>query len=439
MRISRISLLLSVALALSAPSSPAMAQSPSARAVFGEMRENLQAVVRSAEEAENRLIQKLAETALDTIVALEASAGELIDQSFNRLDATTRETFNEIASFADRVEEGQEILVADADRLSAQWMRGLRDIPGVTDRHEIYTHSPRVVAPSSSTGFLMKVIGPGIGAANPVATHAGDPLDLHAVSDSEINITVPRAPLDFGPDDFNVTSVRLTYDEKPAGTLVGRNPDRVTRDLPLWLLPTEVATWNLKQNLREEKVERTAVRTVVTASGRDVAAGPRAEVRPDHYAAGWRVDLERIGHLIDTRALQNGTRWFGTVATDAATCVGPNLQHADARRIEFVIQIGHNTDGWGNRQNGSGTCFVNLPLIRTTTANKVETAGDSLSWSEDRLVELASGTASWRLSLDLYDGRTVVVTSDTRVPRMDVEVEKAPDHIILRAHTPRNF
>lgn len=410
-----------------------------AREAFGELRKSLQDIIASAEAAGNRLIQRVAEAALDTIDAMETSAGNLIDQSFDNLDRSIRFTFNEIQNLARRIEDGQAVLMEDATSLTAQWAGVVGALPFSSTRHDVYMFTPRVAAPVGNETLRVRVIGPGIGGASPAAQLNGTDLEVIRASQNEVQIGVPRAMLEFGPGNSFFARVAFSFDEVRPGWIFNRNPARVEREFDIWLLPVQIGIWELQQTVERPNVERMAFRTEVSSGGRDARGGAMASVRPDHYEQGWRLDTRTLGRLVDQGSAERN--WHGFVSGRAMTCLGPDMDTAVGRRVHYAMQFGHYRDRNNptHRRGGFGTCYINLPLVRTVTSKETIRSSGELDWAAEQLVELDAGVQTWRLSIELFDGRTVQITPDTSLPSMDIDIQRAPDHFVLRPIRPRDF
>lgn len=405
--------------------------------VFSDLRENLESVIAQAEAAGNRLIQNLAETALDLLDATETSAAKLIDQSFDRLDDSTRNAANEVNEVLNRIEAGQAVLMEDADRMSANMVGAMRSLPLVADLNEVYNFSPRVVSPSGADVIRIKVLGPGLGSSNAAATLDGTDLEIQRITTSEVQIVLPRSMLDFGPENSNFAAVNLSFDKDDGGFL--SHPERIERELYLWLLPTGVAEWTLAQTVTRKSGERTNVKTFVDASGRDAGGGDWMNVRTDHYGRGWRLDVRKLGRWIDTcKKDKNKCSWHGFVHGRAMSCVGPDMNRADKRRVFYKMQFGHYMNGL-HKRGGSGRCYLKLPIVRTVTSNESVQGTGQVTWAEDQILPLDPNVKNWTLTLKLYDNRVVKIGPRFSVPSMDIEVEKARDGILLRPARPRDF
>ena len=408
-----------------------------AKEVFSDLRENLERVIAQAEAAGNRLVQKLAETALDLLDATEASAGRMIDQSFDRLDDTTRNAANEVNEVLNRIEVGGAILMEDANRMSANMVGAIRSLPLVADLNEVYNYSPRVVSPTGADVVRIKVIGPGLGSSNAAATLNGQELEVQPITTSEIQIVLPRAKLSFGPENSNFATIDLSFDEDEGNLFI--NPERIGRELYLWLLPTGVAEWTLEQTVTRKSSEKKEVKTVIDASGRDAAGGGWSSVRSDDYDQGWRLDVGLLGRKID-RCRQDAKRcgFQGFDYGRAMTCVGPDMNRADGRRVYFAMQFGHFMQG-SHRRGGSGRCYLYLPLIRNITRIEIDQGAGDVAWEEDQILPLDPDVENWTLTLKFYDNRIVKIGPQFSVPNMDLEVEKARNGILLRPARPRDF
>ena len=403
--------------------------------VFEGLREDVETIVRKSEESGSRLIAQLGRAALDLIDAAGNSAGNLIDQTFSNLDASLRNSFNEIDELATRIEEGHEVLMKDAILLSAIWFDAIGRVPLVEQRFEVYAHSPRTIAPNGIPRIELRVVGPGIGAANPDASIKDTPLDIEIPNRNTVHIILDRRKFAFTGQPDRTATVVMTFDERPRGFFQS-SPERIERDLSLWLLPTWAARWDLVQTVLDERVERDGRRTNVTATGRDKLMGPWAELRDDDLAAGWEIDLEMLGRMVDFVAAGGENLLFGGYDHDSVACVGPNMRRAQKDRVEFHMQMG-SVEG----QAASGSCWINLPLIRTVTFERTlsEYQRPPLTWDSARRLEIFDTTTTWTLVLDLYDGTRELVTDGTPVPPMDVEVEKGGSHLLLRARLPADF
>jgi|GEM_PF-3709123 len=405
--------------------------------IFADLREDLEGVISQAEAAGNRLIQNLADTALDLLDAVEASAGSLINQTFDRLDDSTRAAANEVNEVLNRIEENQAVLIGEADRMSANMVSAMRGLPLVADLNEVYNFSPRVVSPIGSDIVRIKVLGPGIGGAEAVATLEGKNLNIQMITTSEIQIIVPRDSLVFDPGNSNFAEIKLTFDEDDGGILT--SPRRVERELYLWLLPTHLADWTLSQTVERSTQERKYIRTFVTAAGRDAAGGGWMNVRADDYENGWRLDVIELGRMMNDCA-NDATKcnYHGFMEGRAMSCVGPDLSQVNERRVYYRMQFGHFMEVF-HRRGGSGRCVLNLPLKRSTTSNAALESDGHVTWAEDQILELDENVTKWELALELYDNRVVRIDSQSSVPSMDVAIEKSRDRVLLRPVRPHDF
>src|SRR6516165_3440440 len=77
----------------------------------------------------NALIQKMAEQALAVIKAWKESNEALLNTAFDRLDATTKNIFDEMDKTFTRLESDETLIMRDAQQLSANWIGFVKGLP----------------------------------------------------------------------------------------------------------------------------------------------------------------------------------------------------------------------------------------------------------------------------------------------------------------------
>ena len=403
--------------------------------VFGGLREEVSGMISDAEGTGNRLLEQVARSAFKLIEASETAAGNLVDKTFSSLDKSVRDSFNEIDELVTRVEAGQEVLIEDAMLLSATWFGAMSNLPFVDQNFDVYGHRPRTISPTGSERVKLTVVGPGLGVAEPTARINQTDLAVEIPNRNTVDVILERSKFGFTDQPDQVQTVVLSFNEKEA-TLFRRNPQRIERELSLWILPRHVARWNLIQSVIDAKTERKPFQTTVSASARDTLVGPYAQLRADDLEEEWEIDKQRLGEMVDFIRGGGQNLLFGLVSGDSAACVGPNMQRLEDDRVEFLMQMG-SVKG----KNAYGTCWIDLPLIRTVDV-EVEFSSYGfpvLTWGSDERLDFLDGLQTWTLELDLFDGRQKIVTDGSDVPAMDVQVEKGDDHIVLRAIEPKDF
>ncbi|WP_415836490.1 hypothetical protein [Palleronia rufa] len=406
------------------------------KGLFSGFREEFEGVARAAESAGKEMIAELAKAVIAMIDAAEASAGDLVGQTFASLDSSLRDTFNEVDELATRLERGQEVLIEDATRLSAMMFdsAGSRVPLIVQEKFEVYTYKPRVIAPIGPTRIVVEAIGPGIGAARPEARINETDLEIEIPDRNTIRILLERDRFNFTRQPDRTATVVLTFDERPRTRFFRRDPNRITRQFSLWLLPTAVARLGLEQDILETEREWDVRRVRVNASGKDVLRGPYATLPDDDIAAGWDLDVETLGQAV--RSGNGGKRFFGGFDEDSVDCVGPNMERTREHSVEFQIQLGSI-----NGRGAGGSCWIALPMVRSSERESTISLIERpyLTWSDDRTLEVFEETIRWRLFLDFYDGTRRVLTNDAADPPMDISLERGDRQLVLRAVAPTDF
>src|SRR5262245_4773468 len=96
---------------------------------LGGLERKAKGVIDHAKEAGDFLAWRIGQEILTAIRAYKEATSELINQGSKEVNATLQKTFNEMEQTLDRIERGEEVIVNDAQRLTAQWSGIVKNIP----------------------------------------------------------------------------------------------------------------------------------------------------------------------------------------------------------------------------------------------------------------------------------------------------------------------
>src|SRR5262249_4654132 len=142
--------------------SPLSADDPVTDFFLGGLERKINDVLDRATANGNELIQKMAEQALAVIKAWKESNEALLKTAFDRLNDTTKKIFDEMDKTFTRLENDETIVMRDAQRLSANWIGFVKELPFTNHNPEVFLYYPRVISPVAAGGGIVAVhvIGP---------------------------------------------------------------------------------------------------------------------------------------------------------------------------------------------------------------------------------------------------------------------------------------
>jgi hypothetical protein len=403
---------------------------------FDEMRNSANDVIARAEQAGNALLLQLGRQLLATIDAMEASAIEVINSGRDAALVVEGELFRDVHETLGRLEEGQEIVANDLDRMTANWASLVARLPWVDASPEVSTYRPRILVPNGSEDIPITVVGPRLADAYVGIEQGSGATTVNLSGDNELIALLSRETIDFPEQEIEFLTLALELDVAPPfswykpGTWFAS--DVVMRDLTFMVMPTTIAQYRIETVVREETTETRDYTGSTNARGRDSEVRRTIQLPGLDAEAGWEFDTDRIrnGEYDHTRTNDRG----------GSSCTGVHMDSLSRTAVVFRHQIGHINEPFGRRSDGWVDCRVRLPMIRVVQR---DVAGPELEGSvlinSDVVEALPDHTVDYSITLDLFDGRTYIVQDDGGLPYVPVSVEHSTSEVHFRPRPPRDF
>jgi hypothetical protein len=415
---------------------PVSAQDPVTDFFLGGVERKINDVLDHATADGNSLIQKMAEQALAVIKAWKESNEALLKTAFDRLDTTTQNIFNEMDKTFTRLESDETIVMRDAQRLSANWIGFVKELPFTNHNPEVFIYYPRVIRPVEGGGIVpIHIIGPKLASSDPsLSDSATGTIKVDRATETELVANLDRSKLTFNDSASNLASYRLSFDSvgfswlNPV-TWFRRNPTE--RDLTVWLLPKFAAQYSIKQTVEDSRTEYSTFPMTLSPVGKDSGYPAGVPVPPDLLNAGWRIDFAKV---------LGAPFWSSPAQSGGSSCTGPDRNSLKPESFIFDMQLGHETGSFGHKTDGSVTCVLTVPILRVvkTPVPGQELKGN-INWNDDAPTTLAPNILSYELNLKMFNGRSYTLTDKTKDPYEVVEIIKQPGRITFRPNPPPDF
>ena len=417
-------------------SSPVSADDPVTNLVLGGVENKINDVLDHATADGDFLIQRLAQQALAVIKAWKESNEALINTAFDRLDNSTQQLFNDMNMTFSRLETDETIAMQDAETLSANWSGVIKDLPFTNHDPEVFDYYPRVISPVGGGTIPIHIVGPKLASADPsmVTEPTTTPVNLGRATEGQLIANLDRSKLAFDSNASNLVSYKLTFSAVTFSWLkpsTWGKSDTTSRDITVWLLPKNMAAYTISPTVESAHTENSSFHQSVTPRGKDSGSATTITVPTVQATQGWTIDVTKVAA---------GGFWSNPAQSGGSSCTGPDQHSITPQSFAFDAQLGHETDSFGHKSDGSVDCELNVPLIRTV---RTSVAGDdlngTLTWTDDALVSLPPNTLSYVLRLKMFDGRSYILQPTTAAPYGVVEIMRQPGSIQFRPHPPRDF
>jgi hypothetical protein len=386
-------------------------------------------VMAKARAEGNALAWGVADAAKSVIDAWKDANKELLDDAFDGLEEQQRRLFNNMNETLTRLEDDQTILVRNAERLTAEWSGVIKDIPFVDHDPEVMNYRPRVITPVGEGEVPLVVVGPKLGGASPAMEIGEEEIAVGSSTDNELLARVLRKNLVFDETASKFMEHKLTFDRT---VTVWYKPwtwgakERVERQISIWLLPKQMASFEIVPTLPDELSTPGVYSTQVGGRGKDAPYPVAVPLAP--------IWIEQ-GYVYDTLAIAQN-QFFSNAGGDNASCTGAKVDTITPKSFDFYMQMGHRSrgrDGWVN-------CNLAIPLVKKVPSTKKgNPITGILNWTDDSLQTLPDKTQGYTVTLKMFDGRSYVLTNETSDPTGVVEIEKTDTTIRFRPKPPRDF
>jgi hypothetical protein len=416
---------------------PVRADSPITNFFLGGLEQKIDGVLDHATADGNSLVQQMAERAKDVIKAWKESNEALLNVAFDRLDAATQKVFNEMDKTFTRAESDEIIVMRDAQRLSANWIGFVKDLPFTNHNPEVFLYYPRVVRPIATRDGIVAIhiIGPKLASADPSLSQSPiGTVRLDRAAESELIANVDRSKLTFNDSSSNLTRFKLSFDSAESNwynpfSWFRRNPTE--RDLTIWLLPSFAAQYSIAQTVEASHNEYSTFGATLSPHGMDSNFPAGVSVPPDLVNNHWEIDVEKV---------LAGRFWSNPEQSGGSNCTGPDRNTIKPGGFTFNMQLGHNTGDFGHRSDGSVVCVLTVPILRTVKTSILgPELNGKINWNDDEPVVLAPNFLSYVLKLKMFNGKSYTLTNETKDPYEVIEIIKQPGRITFRPNAPQDF
>ncbi|RWP68182.1 hypothetical protein [Mesorhizobium sp.] len=399
---------------------------------LGGIEDKAENLMEKARSEANAVAWGVADAAKSVIEAWKLSNAELLDKAFSGLSVQQRELFNNMDETLTRLENNQELVVRDAEKLTAEWSGVIKNLPFTNHDPEVLNYRPRVIVPIGEGTVPLVVTGPKLSSAEPSFNSSGKAMPVGRSTDHELLVQLNRGDLTFEETKSSFAQYKLTFDSKAFSwwqPWTWWSRDRITRDTTIWLLPKQMAAFTIVPMLPSEDVAAGTYGVQVGARGKDSAYPQNVPLAPLWVDQGYVYDAVAIA--------QN--KFFSDAGGDKASCSGAKIDSIGPLKFTFMIQLGHRTVG-GSKRDAWVNCNLALPIVKKTPSRVV---GDEISgvlnWTDDKLQPLPEDTLDYTISLKMFNGRTHVLTKETSDPSGVVTVERVKQGILFKPKPPRDF
>lgn len=340
--------------------------------------------------------------AKDALDAWKNTNTELMDKAFTSLDAASKENFGSLRSLVADVNDSAKDRLATASALSDSANQLVDRLPG--GRPYISRFQPRVVPPTATSSYAVRVNGVSLDEANPQMMLQGTPAKRTVIGPNEVLFEVPLSATPRDPAKLKVHTLTVTYDQPKRGFLAWLTgaKEQVTRQLPLLAIPETLASYSIEGERKYDK--RVDVPRFTQNMGQFKARNKRVyrTALPDNNWR-WNIDDKRqFSWLADPNSGNKGR------------CEGIDWSQSSENGIRVFAhldQIGPNRQ-YPTAADGRVNCQLAGPIYRfVPTTEPFTLANGELNWREDKLVQLPKDVGSFQLSVTTFDGRKRVLSS----------------------------
>lgn len=371
------------------------------------------------------IIWRAGETALQTIGAWKEANSRLLKEANDKLDDQQRQFLNSIDFGMVELRSG----VRDADRrardLTVMWSQMVASLPITGGAAKIYMMTPQaLLADGDAIRFSLK--GPNLAKAN-VQFFVGDKeFPVTPSTDFEVVSVVPRNAFPFEPSDDEIVSVSVKFDANPDGLF---SKGRQSRSFEVWLLPQELGTVAIVENVPHQDKTTSHFDTVAQATGKDQHIPVGVSILPHLMNDRWKIDTAQI-------AAAGGVTVIAA-AGEKGSCNGASLSNLTETGMTYNIHISHTTKK-GRKRGGWQHCHIRVPIYRMTETNVQKIVEPiKLSWTKDRSYRLSPNSKP-EMRVVLFDDR-VYENVDASTSMRYLRVLRSGDTLTFNPRPPTDF
>lgn len=404
-----------------------------AGALLSDLERKANGIVNNARDAGDALIWNAGKQALSVIDAWKRSNAALLDKTFDGLDKSSRDLFQNIDATLDRISKEREMAVDDAQRVTVEWGQLVKSIPFTSKDAELWYYTPRVIVPVGKDDIILRLIGPKLSQSKPeIRSPDNKPLDVNTATEGELHAWIRRQDLQFDQSASKFVSYTLNFTQSE-----GVFKDKMaSRELTVWLPPVIMAHYRITPHVKQVIYERQEYPTPVGGKGKDSPYPVTIGIRPDLAAQGWKIDIERV--------ITPRPGWYADLGGDHADCAGLYNNEVTEDYFKFNIQLGHKTDNWGHKSDAWKNCRVFVPVRRTiTTVVPAQPLEDDLNWSDDKRREIppkvVEAMVDKTIEVTLFNGKTHSIDAQNRSPLGLLTVDDNGASVTFRPRPPSQF
>lgn len=401
-----------------------IASSAASGAVIDEALKRVQLIIDDATQKGNYLLVRAAIEARIAIENFKMANSELLDKAFSALDETSRDNFARINSTLQEAASGTMAATQAALQITdnAQQLTATLDLQGF--RSYLLRYSPSVAFEGKPSPIAVAVRGVNMDEAEAVLETSKGPLQPKIRGKQDLLFEVPVSELSFQNNKSSLKSFQLQYQSVKPGLLnraLGKK-EQVNRDIVLFLLPKQLATFSLttvvggtKRSLDGKNYTLDQFRGVDADQEKAIAA-----------PAGWKIDLASLGY---SQGEGGGNSY----------CIGYSTEN----RTEFGVVFRAHVGRIKTIQNPTGSPgYVNCSVMYTLykddpTESAGPSATGSMSWTSDQTIQLPPNLKSFTLEVNTFEGIQRIHTNDDSTPIYTVT--KEPSRILLRPKIPQDL
>ena len=328
------------------------------------------------------------------------SNSELLDKAFSDLDEASKENFGRVRSAISEANSAAEDRLATASELTDSANQLVASIqPG--SKPYISRFSPRLVPPTATASYTIKVRGVSLDSANPNLALETGTAKRALIGPNEVQFSVPISATPSDDTNIQVKNLQLTYTQPKSGFMswIRGAKEEVLRQLPIVILPNVLGTYTIEGT---RKIMKREVDTFSQDLGQFKGTN-RREHKIANPRLGWRWDASN----------RDAFSWQGS-GGEKGRCEGIEWNNSGEHGIDFYARLDRigRSIRYPNGAPGKISCTLTGPVYRMVeTTESIGPLNGKLTWTADALIALPAETDSIKVTVRTFDGRVRAFTS----------------------------
>lgn len=377
-----------------------IAATATAGAVVNELTSGINDSIENARQAGDYVTAVALARALEALDAWKKANVDILDKAFASLDEASRANFGRIRATVADIDAKVGDRLQQAAALGDSANQIVASFPG--GRPFISRFQPRVVPPTATSDYTVRVNGVSLDKAEPVLALKDGAAKRAIIGANEVQFSIP---VSFTPRDANriqMHTLAVTYTQPKPGIwswMTGQT-ETVSRQLPIVALPANLATFKVEGmrtfNKREEK-------------GYELDLGQYKGKNKDIVRAGAPL----TGWNWDTANHDQFSVW-GT-GGEKASCKEVDWSSSNPYSVSVRARVDSISPSLKYPKGAPGkiTCHVKGPIYRlVSTTEPIKEVTGTIGWLEDSVVKLPEDMNSYQVTVTTFDGRKRVFSGE---------------------------